>query len=250
MRALRTTIAVLVCLAVASALASGCRLATKPGSTGGGTSGDGGSKRADGAKDIAAVKAYVAQSSSQETWYPLVESIEQQSIAGVPAIVIVLKTAADADTDYSKDDAVVNAIRASDPAFTECYVTVDQWSTRTIRGIAERPALKALPKPTDAASLKSWLEQQYGPGGPRDSSAEAWYGTVKSIEVVNKDAFGPTVIVKTGLTADARGRVSEHTLMGALCSSGYDFAKWMQVESASGDARGVATNRQTLMFEE
>ncbi|TLM77860.1 MAG: hypothetical protein FDZ70_05090 [Actinobacteria bacterium] len=249
MRALRTATAVLVALGLAGALASGCRLATKPGSTGGGTSGDGGSKKADGAKDIEAVKAYLAANSAQATWYPLVESIEQQSIAGVPAIVIVLKTAADADTDYSKDDAAVNAIRASDPAFTDCYITVDQWSIRTERGTAERPALEALPKPTDAASLKSWLEQQYGPGGPRDSSAEAWYGTVKSIEVVNKDAFGPTVIVKTGLTADARGRVSEHTLMGALCSSGYDFAKWMQVQFASGEARGIAGNRQSLPFE-
>ncbi|MDO8846976.1 MAG: hypothetical protein Q7W51_01120 [Coriobacteriia bacterium] len=90
----------------------------------------------------------------------------------------------------------------------------------------ERWKLEAAATPTDAASLKSWIDETYGSGSP---SAEAWTTRITGIESDAGDADG-YVVISTDLDPTALGDLrAAQTIIDAVNSSGADFAFGVRV---------------------
>lgn len=240
---MRTRTVALATLALLALLAPGCKS--------GGTAEKGTEAPPDkaGPATLAALKDHLVADHSNATWFPAIANIEEEQVGGVTALLIEVKTPNEADADYTKDDAIISAIRDAGTPYTPCFITYDEWGERTSRGVAQRPPLADAPKPANAGELKAWLAKQYGPGGPRDCSAEPWYGTIGEMRVDQMNDQ-QVLVVKTTLKGAGKDHVYEHLALGALGSSHFDFVEWVIVQRADGSSDGMSTNTWSLPFDE
>jgi hypothetical protein len=242
--AIRPWLALGLVLTAGAFLLSGCATPQK-GASGGAASGAASARP--GPKTIGELQAFIKSKYAAEPWYMAIREIRFQTKFGRPVITVYVpdEPLPPNSQGFDNDRAILDAIEESGQAFANNYETVNAYGTRlssSEAAFAPIPALKplaALPKPTNPAELKTWLDGQWGPKGADPLKGEAWFDTLMAAPMsVKEEPGGNVLLIQAGLPWTAQGTEMHTSIMYALGLAGADFVTWQKALYADASKNG------------
>jgi len=207
----------LVLLALLLALSAfGCGGATS--TDGGGKTDGGGGESGSGSIDaIEDLQAALEADHGDAPWFADITGMTLETYLGAPVLAIHVtysNSAADFETQNANRSALIDAISAYDITIAPNVALLDADGNIAQAGsgdggIPMAEAFTLPPAPTDAAGVKAWLDQVYGPGGLiKLGPDETWYASIQSITYEDPWNQGDMLIVSTDLPTFKGGQGS------------------------------------------
>lgn len=185
---------------------------------GAGGPGDTGTKTGDGAIGaIEDLQATLEADYGDQPWFADITGMTLETYLGAPVLAIHVtysNFASDLPAQNERRSALIDTLNALDITIAPNVALIDADGNIAQAGgggggIPMAEAFALPPAPTDAAGVKAWLDQVYGPGGlVKLGPDETWYASIKSITYEDPWGQGDMLIVATDLPTFKGGQGS------------------------------------------
>ncbi len=203
-------------------------------SSGGGTPSDvaspgttGGSVASDEIGDLDALKAHLAEKYADTEWYPHITDLTVENQLGASVIVGTMDLTLTDEPSMKLAGDANNAISNAQPTFATNSSMRGTGTGFIGAGWGQKTAVEALnlpAAPTDAAGMKSWIDEVFGDSG------EPWVAAITSVS-----GTGSTLLIKTNLPYNPETPLIGQRISSAVALSGQTFATQVDVLSSDGN---------------